>query len=143
MNLDNVQHLLPESARLFISLIGLQKTMLLVQTWGGTTFPVSKNQTRSGHVRYEALAEVLGVEAADILTQHFGGEVLSIPLCKNALTESRNLIMCKEFDLMSSTQSATYIASFLARKYKMTERNVWRILKQTSIEDYPGQASLF
>lgn len=143
MNLDNVQHLLPESARLFVSLIGLPKALLLIQTWGGTTFPVSKNQTRSGHVRYEVLAEVLGVEAADIITRHFGGEVLSIPLCKAAMQELRNRTIRSEFDAITRQHAANHAVTQLARQYHMTERNVWRLLKQPDTAEGSCQAALF
>lgn len=143
MKFDNVQHLLPESARLFVRLIGLPKAVLLINTWGGTTFPVSKNQTRLGQIRYESLAEVVGIEAAGILTRHFGGEVLAVPLCKAAMLELRNRAIRNEFDDISREHSAIHAAGQLARKYQMTERHVWRVLKQADVAEEAKQSTLF
>lgn len=143
MKLDEVQHLLPESARLFVQLIGLPKAVLLINAWGGTTFPISKNQTRQGQIRYESLAEVLGIDAATILTHHFGGEVLAVPLCKAAMLELRNRAIRSEFDDISREYSAIHAAGQLARKYQMTERHVWRVLKQPDHTTEDVQESLF
>lgn len=143
MRFDNVQHLLPESARLFVRLIGLPKAVLLIQVWGGTTFPVSKNQTRSGQIRYESLAEVVGIDAATILTRHFGGEVLAVPLCKAAMLELRNRAIRSEFDELTRDHSAIYAAGQLARRYQMTERHVWRVLKQANSVEETKQEMLF
>lgn len=81
MKLENMQHLLPEMAQLIADLIGLPKTLKLIEAWGGTTFPISKNKRRDGQIRYEALAEVVGVDAANVLTRHFGGRFCRFPLC--------------------------------------------------------------
>lgn len=143
MKLDEVQHLLPESARLFVQLIGLPKAVMLIQTWGGTTFPVSKNQTRLGQIRHEGLAEVVGMEAAKVLTKHFGGEVLSIPLCQAAMLELRNRAIRSEFDELTRDHSGIYAAGQLARRYQMTERHVWRVLKQTDMTMDAKQQELF
>ena len=90
MQLEQVAGLLPETIQQIAGLIGLPRTLELVAALGGTTFPVPKNQRRLGQVRYEALAEVIGVDGADALTRHFGGEILSIPKCEAALRELRD-----------------------------------------------------
>ncbi|MEN2427238.1 Mor transcription activator family protein [Chromobacterium vaccinii] len=130
MKLNDVQHLLPEMAQLIATLIGLPKALRLIEAWGGTTFPISKNKRRDGQIRYEALAEVVGVEAADIMTRHFGGEVLSIPRCALALREIRDRMLRYDFDTETKLVSTTCAVSQLAKKYNMTERNVWFILKR-------------
>lgn len=143
MKLENVQHLLPEMAKLIADLIGLPKAVMLIEAWGGTTFPVSKNKRRDGQVRYEALAEVVGIDAADILTKHFGGEVLAIPLCKVAIREVRDRMMRAEFDVITREHPAVHAVNQLARKYLMTERNVWVILKKTDQVRETRQGVLF
>ena len=60
MKLEQVEYLLPEMARLIATLIGLPRTLSLIEAWGGTTFPVSKNKRRDGQIRYDALADWFG-----------------------------------------------------------------------------------
>lgn len=143
MNLDEVQHLLPEMAQLIARLIGLPKSLKLIEAWGGTTFPVSKNVRRDGQIRFEALAEVIGIEAAQILTFHFGGEVLAIPRCAVAMREVRDRMLRHDFDQETQEHPAVHVVTQLARRYQMTERNVWRLLKQTDKAKEVRQAVLF
>lgn len=143
MKLENVQHLLPEMAQLIASLIGLPKALKLIEAWGGTTFPVSKNKRRDGQIRYEALAEVVGVAAADILTCHFGGEVLAIPRCAVAMREVRDRMIRAEFDRETSKHPAVHAVNQLARRYQMTERNVWMVLKKADQVSETRQEVLF
>ncbi|WP_255497675.1 Mor transcription activator family protein [Aquitalea sp. LB_tupeE] len=143
MQLEQLQHLLPEMAQLIASLIGLPRALKLIEAWGGTTFPISKNQRRQGQIRYEALAEVVGVDAADILTRHFGGEVLAIPRCAAALRAMRNQQIRDSFDTLTRHHPASHAVHQLARQYQITERQVWSILKKEE-QLYPsGQADLF
>ncbi|GHD63791.1 Mor transcription activator family protein [Jeongeupia chitinilytica] len=143
MNLADFEHLLPELAQLIARLIGLPKALKLIEAWGGTTFPVSKNKRRDGQIRFEALSEVVGVEAAKILTGHFGGEVLSIPRCAVALREVRDRMMRAEFDQSTRIQPAVHAVNQLARKYQMTERNVWLVLKKADQVNETRQVALF
>ncbi|UJB30284.1 Mor transcription activator family protein [Chromobacterium sp. Beijing] len=143
MKLDDVKHLLPEMAQLIATLIGLPKAARLIDVWGGTTFPVSKNKRREGQIRYEALAEVVGVEAADKLTAHFGGEVLAIPRCAVAMREVRDRLIRAEFDELTREHPAVHAVNQLARKYQMTERNVWMVLKKVDQISETPQGKLF
>ncbi|MGD1823730.1 DNA transposition protein [Chromobacterium violaceum] len=143
MKLDDVQHLLPEMAQLIATLIGLPKALRLIEAWGGTTFPISKNKRRDGQIRYEALAEVIGVDAADIMTRHFGGEVLAIPRCASALREVRDRMIRAEFDDETRTHPASHAVGLLARRYQMTERNVWMVLKKADKVNETRQHALF
>lgn len=138
MKLEAVQHLLPEIVQLIASLIGLPRALKLIEAWGGTTFPFSKNQRRQGQIRYEALAEVVGVDAADILTQHFGGEVLAIPRCSAALRAMRNQQIRDSFDTLTRHHPASHVVHQLARQYQITERQVWSILK-TATDQAPAE----
>ncbi|MEN7431419.1 Mor transcription activator family protein [Chromobacterium sp. TRC.1.1.SA] len=142
MKLNDVQHLLPEMAQLIATLIGLPKALRLIEAWGGTTFPISKNKRRDGQIRYEALAEVVGVDAADIMTRHFGGEVLAIPRCAAALREVRDRMIREEFDCITAHLSASHTVTQLAIKFQMTERNVWMILKKSNDSNVNSQIRL-
>lgn len=143
MKLEDVRHLLPDMAQLIASLIGLPKALKLIEAWGGTTFPVSKNKRRDGQIRYAALAEVVGVDAADTLTRHFGGEVLAIPRCAAALREVRDRMIRAEFDQETRAHPAVHAVSLLARRYQMTERNVWMLLKKADATNETRQGALF
>ncbi len=144
MKFDDVQHLLPESARLLVDLIGLRYTMKLVEALGGTTFPVALRKSRQGEIRYEMLAEVVGVDAANILTRHFGGDMLYIPLCKVALRELFYRDVRAEFDTITREFSAIHAVASLASKHRMSDRQIWRVLKKQDDNGfYISQGSLF
>lgn len=132
---EGEEKLLPESARLIASLVGLPRALKLVDTWGGTTFPISKNKTRDGQIRFEVLTETVGIEAAQILTRHFGGEVLAIPRCAAAMRELRYRDIRRAFDTLSRDYPASHAVNQLARQHEMTERWVWYILKRTDHHD--------
>lgn len=134
---------LPESARNLVRLIGLAKTLRLVDHLGGTTFPVAKGLTRMGQARYELLAEVIGVDAADILTAEYGGEPLYIPNCKDALRRVRDRAIHSRFDaLVKDGYSANGAVAELAREHKLSDRRIWEILK-TLPESMDVQSTLF
>lgn len=142
MKLEHMGQMLPETVQLIAGLIGLPKTVKLVEVLGGTTFPVSKNQTRMGEIRYQALVEVVGVDAADTLTRHFGGDALYVPRCAEALRYLRDRAICEEFDVESRKVGSNAAVNNLALKYKLTDRWIWEILKSTDCSESP-QSALF
>lgn len=144
MKIDHVKELLPESIQTIAKLIGMARTIKLVEQLGGTTFPISKNQTRQGEIRFELLAEVIGVVAADVLTKHFGGEMVYIPSCADALRRLRNIDIITRFDLLSTELGANQAVQTLAREYHLSDRRIWKILKTTEMpSNLPTQTSLF
>lgn len=142
MELAEFSNLLPENAQIFSKLIGLPLAVKLVEELGGTTFPVSKNQVRLGKIRYAFLAEVVGVEAADTLTQRFGGTQLYIPRCADALRAVRDRKIAMEFDaLVREGQPSNTAVVHLARQYRLSDRRIWDILKNPPQDD--TQSRLF
>lgn len=129
-DLASVAHVLPENAQLLVRLIGVQKTLQLVERYGGQTFPISKNKTFAGNIRYQAIAEEVGIPAADILTKHFGGESLYIPNCKDAIRETRNRMIRAEFDKHSNEIGVNATVANLATSFGLSDRMIWRILKE-------------
>ena len=142
MNFTDVEDELPDFVRLLVRLIGMPKTVMLIEQLGGTTFPVAKRLSRQGEVRYQLLAEVVGVEAADRLTEHFGGEPLYIPTCAKAVRLARDRRIRADFDTITREHSSLYAVVKLVQRNKLSDRQIWRILKQ---EDPPStcQVSLF
>ncbi len=127
---------LPDMAQQLVGLIGLPGTIRLVDQLGGTTFPVSRNERSLGHVRYNLLAEVVGAQAADKITAEFGGTKLYIPQCRKALQQVRNRAICADFDRLvgpGSDSSGKDAVFLLARKYRLSDRLVWQILKSTDM----------
>jgi Mor family transcriptional regulator len=145
MDFSNVEHLLPEAIQVLIRLIGLPASVRLVERLGGTTFPVALRKSRLGEIRYEVLSEVVGCEAADAITKHFGGESLYIPRCVTALRELMHRAIRAEFDRMTREHSAIHVVTHLAVRYRVSDRHVWRILKRVDInaQASPTQDALF
>lgn len=145
MKLDTVEHLLPDAIRVIVQIIGLPTTVKLVNSLGGTTFPVALRKSRMGEARYELLAEIIGADAADLITRHFGGDTLYIPLCRAALRELLYREIRADFDTLTREHSALFAVARLAVKYKMSDRHIWRLLKKQ--DDYgdavTDQAALF
>ncbi|KUM02921.1 DNA transposition protein [Chromobacterium subtsugae] len=135
MKLEQLPNLLPETVRLIAGMIGLPNTLKLVENLGGTTFPVSKKRSRLGEARYLALAEVVGVEAADRLCQHYGGDLLYIPRCASALRRLRDYAICEAFDRLSRELGSNAAVSQLAQQHRLTDRRIWDILKRTDCSD--------
>ena len=127
--LKAVEHLLPPQMQEIITVVGLTAALALVRTWGGTRFPVSKAQRDGGIGRYEHMAEVMGVTAADRLTEAYGGKVLHVPRCYVALLELRDNMIKAEFDQRYKNETTLSIAADLALRYRLTDRQIHRILK--------------
>ncbi|WP_175992329.1 Mor transcription activator family protein [Burkholderia vietnamiensis] len=145
MDFANVEHLLPEAIQTLIRVIGLSACVRLVEQLGGTTFPVALRKSRLGEIRYEALSEVVGSDAADAITKHYGGESLYIPRCVTALRELMHREIRAEFDSMTREHSAIHAVTRLAVRYRMSDRHVWRVLKRPDMtaQLQPEQDDLF
>jgi hypothetical protein len=129
MNLEGMEHLLPRTARTLIAVIGLPATNALIRTMPGVVFPVPKRKTRMGEARFEELVECIGQDAAEKLCRHYGGESLEIPTCREAMRELFHRQLRAEFDRITIGHSAVYAVSRLAAAYRMSSRQIWRILK--------------
>lgn len=121
---------LPEVAREIAEIIGLSRTVTLVDRLGGTTFPISKRMTRLGELRFAILSDVIGCDAASALSKHYGGTNLYIPRCSKALRCLRDARIIEEFDRKIGKLSANAIVSELALAYKLSDRQIWNVLKK-------------
>ncbi|OLN30427.1 hypothetical protein DVDV_0627 [Desulfovibrio sp. DV] len=126
---------LPASVAELVELIGLDTAMKLVRTLGGTTFPVPKRQTRLGELRFNMLADVVGLDAADALVKHFGGGELYVPRCAAALQAVRDAEINDYFVAETNKgRSSAEVVFHLARRYKLSDRRVWLILKTAPVK---------
>lgn len=116
---------MPETAREIVRLIGLPRAIDLFRALGGVSFPApqGENNNRLGAMRFEMLAECVGVDAAKVLCQEFGGTVFYIPKCQQALQNIRDRRILREFDKGASIEE-------LALKYRITDRRIKGILKK-------------
>ncbi|MDP3427014.1 MAG: Mor transcription activator family protein [Humidesulfovibrio sp.] len=122
---------LPATARDMAQVIGLRKTLRLVETLGGTTFPVPKRETRLGELRFNVLAEVVGVEAAEVLVRRYGSTDLYIPRCADALRHARDAGIIREYEQLIGTMSGNEAVQRLARSHSLSDRRIFDILKST------------
>lgn len=121
--------LLPPILQDLVALIGLPLTMSLVYAYGGTRLFVPKREVVENHY----LATLLGIEAANKLVAHYGGEEhFDIPLAMRALKAVRNAQIRAERQNESER--------VLARRYKTTERNI-RLICGERVDD--RQTALF
>lgn len=121
---------LPATARDMAEVIGLRKTLRLVEALGGTTFPVPKRETKLGELRFNVLADVIGVDAADILVRRYGSTDLYIPRCAEALRRARDAVICREYDRLIQTMSGNEAVQRLARTHRLSDRHIFNILKR-------------
>ncbi len=128
---NDIAHLLPES---FIALMTVGEAgaaFTLLQHYAGTHIPIGKNKTKAGKMLHAALTEVLEESIVNkIETAYASQRKLWIPKCDAALRELRDRYIRQQFDEMTQTMSATLAVSNLVYQHKMTDRHIWRILKE-------------
>ncbi|WP_260466783.1 Mor transcription activator family protein [Pandoraea apista] len=142
MDLSAVKDELPEFVKLLIRVVGMEATIKLIKRLGGTTLLVAKRRSRQGEASYELLAEVIGSEAADRMTAHFGGDLLYIPNCANAIRLLRDRSIRADFDGLTREHSAIAAVVKLAQRTGLSDRQIWRILKCGDVEA-AAQCELF
>jgi hypothetical protein len=122
LNLD----LLPESARLYVALIGLEPTIALIQHYGGRILWPAK----SGEDHDDLVAR-LGEVAAGKLVAHFR-EYIRVPACQAAMRAVARDWVRAEFDRLTQEEglSARKAVARLAGQppHRYTERYIWTIL---------------
>lgn len=118
--------LLEPLLRHFVSLIGLQKTMLIVERWGGQHLYIAEVPKPDGD-----MASLIGLQAAQDLAAEFGSERPSIPKAGKALRAFRDAQIRAEHSVKSIRQ--------LVLDYKLSERRICEILAAGE----PDMGSLF
>lgn len=128
--------LLPLQARELVRLIGVNKTLALVASLGGTTFPMPHGRNKQGELRLAVLAEVVGDASADTLSRQYGGTRLYIPNCKDALRRVRNICMIEEYDArIKEGQTAHEVVFDFALRYRLADRVIWDIVNKSTVAE--------
>jgi len=144
MDIDQVEALLPRQILDIARAVGMPTAMRLVDELGGTSWEFAKGSNRNGLIRVAALADILGEDAARLLTQHMGGEKIYIPRCAEALRRLRDLGIHRQFEQeVRKGVSANAAVAALARENKLSDRWIWEILKQPLGQEEAPQGTLF
>lgn len=122
------------SAKDFVDLIGLEPAGRLFDAYGGTEyrFPKGANNNPDGAARFEALSELVGLSGACELVRMYGGDTVYIPNCRYIRCRARNEQIVREYDKGATVDE-------LARRYKLSGRQVTIILKRTPTPENPEQ----
>lgn len=122
---------LPASLRDMADRLGLPAVSYLVEKLGGTTIPVPLRASAIGEARYRRLCEIIGKDIARALCREYGGVALYIPNCRAAVMDARDAEIIAVRDALAK-QGITEreIVERLARQYRLSDRQVWRILKR-------------
>ena len=92
-----------------------------------------------GKKQYRRLCAALGDESASALCREFARRAIYIPNLKKAILDKRNSSLNMERDeLAGKGHSERALVAILARRYGLSERQIWRILKQPRT---PGEAT--
>ena len=145
MNLEELQDLLPESVQQIAGLIGFQSTMALIDKLGGTTFPIGKGIHSLGVNRLNMLRQAIGYDNTNKLMADFGGDMLYIPRCAEAMREWRNRKLIERFDELTEQQalSSLMALSHICPEFGLSDRYVWKILGMYGRTTSSQQGSLF
>ena len=124
--------LLPPTIRELIEAVGLNPAMALAEHFGGLTLNVPLGDTKVGQAALDNLATKIGDEAASLIAARYGGTRLYIPNCKQSLKRARDARMLEDKKAMRGA-SEKEIVRTLARRYNLSDRYVWRILRMPGV----------
>ncbi len=126
---------LPDAARTLYELMQSNDVFLkIVGSFGGCTLRVPAKWPPHGKkpdFRGHPLRKVLNPTQMKQMVGHYGGTDLYIPKCTKYIMELRNDAIIKGFTKFTSRgKSAGDTVRFLARRYRLSDRRIWDILKQ-------------
>ncbi len=128
--------LLPTIIVEIANLVGMSKTMQLVQAFGGTdlTMPIGVENSMTE----QALISAVGEETAQLLMENYGGDRLYIPRCEVALRDLRNnRLMAELKQAVMNGMSQTKAIRRLAIQYELSERRIYELLKERLPQQQP------
>ncbi len=122
----------PEAVQFLINLIGEEGTFSLIQHYGGSTLRIPRGDTIVGRTKIDLLAQKIGKQEIQNIVQTFGGTCIYIPNCKKLLTAKQHAKIIQDRDKLAAKGiSERQLVSDLARRYKLSDRHIWRILKKS------------
>lgn len=122
---------MPPAVSAVAHLIGLPAALDLVEAFGGLTLRIPHGSNEQGRATLKLLASVVGEAAAQYIAAAYGATQLYIPNCKPALLKVRNRqLLIDRNSLAADGLSERDIVQCLARRYRISDRYVWEILKK-------------
>lgn len=105
-SLATVGHLLPPTAQTLIRRLGAEAALALLNKLPGAQLPVPKGADNNEHGarRWARIAEVVGDALMPTIAEHWGGDMLDVPLCLQALDEQRNRWLRERYDELTSAR---------------------------------------
>ncbi|QGM80678.1 Mor transcription activator family protein [Otariodibacter oris] len=137
LELASVEAYLPDVVKQMIEVVGFPATENVIKSFGGVDFSFSL-----GKQYFPRLVDVIGLDSATKLRQHFNRERLYIPRCDAALRILRNAKFRAEFEKIKKEKgiSGNLAMLELCPKYGISERFAWKVLQEPSSLE---QESLF
>lgn len=130
---------LPTTLAHLAGLVGLDKTMMIMEAFGGLDLLIPK--TPAGTV-YDSLVAVVGKSAAAAIVHAFGGEKLYINRCESLKRQLRDQAFLDNLHkLMATGISQSQAIRQLALAFDFSERYGYEILRRSN--DDGGQLWLF
>lgn len=143
-SIEQMQSLLPDSIAEVAEVLGMPATLMLVEKLGGTSLHVPQGANRRGLKRLNQVAAQIGQDNANKLAEFCCGEPLYIPRCDVALRRIRDLTICDKFEQgVRAGKTANEVVVQLALEYRLTDRWIWKILKNTVPSDIESIPDLF
>lgn len=132
---------MPPAVSAVAQLIGLPAALDLVENFGGLTLRIPHGNNEQGRAILHLIATSVGEVAAQRIATAFGATQLYIPNCKPALLKVRNRqLVADRNSLAADGLSERDIVQCLARRYRISDRYVWEILKKPMDTPAPAQA---
>lgn len=130
-----IRDLLPPTMLNLVQLVGLAKAIEVVDRLGGTTWTTTLGKTSRGKLHQAALEEIVGKDVADKISRTWIARGLYIPRCTAALRRLRDMDINAHYVEATRHQSSNEVVNDLARRYKLSDRRVWDILKQPTVRN--------
>lgn len=121
---------LPQTVVDLVELLGHEATMRLVDAFGGIEIEVPSGKVEGPLTA--RIIEALGGGLAARFMATYGGEPLYIPRCAQAIRDERDRAIQADYD------AGTRVPD-IARKYMISERWVWVVLKRSISGVVPGR----
>jgi len=114
--------LLPPVAKELIAMVGQELATKFMDVFGGKTLWFPSTQYRPSG-RRAAIAAVVGDKAAHKICVRFAGANMYIPMCSRLAAQARHRRIISDYNSGLGVRA-------IARKYEITDRCVWLVLKK-------------
>ncbi|MGC4076254.1 MAG: Mor transcription activator family protein [Rubrivivax sp.] len=114
---------LPRLARELIDVMGEVPAMQLINVMGGLYLCVPGWPLKRASTRFNRLVEIVGEEAAIKYAERWGDIEIQVPKCAAAMRRVRDREIARRYDAAEPVQD-------ICRRYDISERHFWRIVKK-------------